>query len=98
MKRIMSLVVVAFAISSGVTYAADGPWGVRELKIAQDTALETFKEKMGDAFYNAIAGFSIDRNATGTSGRAKVIYQDGTEKKTVSYFCHVHEGTDIDCH
>lgn len=93
----MGLVVITFLVIGANVVAAE-TWGVKELRIAQEAALSHFKDVQGSSLYDAISGFSIERNSSGNSGRAKINYKEGDQVKSVSYFCHVHEGTEIDCH
>lgn len=78
------------------TFAAQ--WGVKELLAAQEASLEHLKSKAGDAAYDSVLGFSIDKNSQGTAAKAKITYMENGEKKTASYFCHEHEEDVIDCH
>ena len=76
----------------------DGKWGVKELKEAQDASLAAFKADKGEDALKSVVGFGIEANLQGVAGNATIIYKTDGVKKSVKYFCHVHEGEGIDCH
>ena len=89
---------VAIALVCATSAMAAEKWTVKELKVAQDVALETFKKDLGDKMYEQISGYAIEKNIQGTAGKAAITYVKGEEKVTVKYFCHYHEEDEIDCH
>lgn len=80
---------------SGPVFGAT--WGVTELTDAADSALGQLKSDEGQAAYDAVSGYSIERNTAGNAAKAKISYVVNGKSKVASYFCHEHGGT-IDCH
>lgn len=94
---IKKAVVTGLLVVSSLSFAGE-QWGVKELKVASDSALEKFKTDQGEEIFAAITGFGVDKNVQGNAGKARVTYKSGDTKKVVSYFCHYHDADEIDCH
>jgi hypothetical protein len=99
MKTKLHAFLAAGLLLAGLaTEANAAKWGPKELKVAQDAALSFFEAEMGSELFNAISGFSIERNVQGVAANAKILYVQGGVKKSVSLFCHEHGPDEIDCH
>ena len=76
-------------------------WDFKKLdEVLHKLVLEKYYvELTGDTDLAKVYGYSIERTTSGKAARAAVKYIDAEGvKKTQSYFCHVHEGEEIDCH
>ena len=98
--NLKKVVITGLLAVSGLAFAeGDAQWGVKELKVAADSALEKFKTDSGEDLFASVVGFGIDKNIQGTAGKFKLTYKDAEGvKQTVSYFCHNHGPDEIDCH
>jgi hypothetical protein len=93
MKTILLLVL---AITTGQAMAAT--WGVEEILESSQASALNIKAKFGQAAYDSVTGIAVTLNAQKVAANTKVTYVEMGQAKTVSYFCHQHSPTEIDCH
>lgn len=72
------------------------PFSVDDLHKAMKAATEAFKEEFGVALHDSISGYQM--NQLNEGGRAKIFYKEEGQAKIIEYFCHFHDGDEMDCH
>lgn len=67
-----------------------------QLHAAAKVCTETFKSEYGTAFHESIYGIQSTKGASGS--KVKLFYKQNNQNLSIEYFCHFHEGEEIDCH
>ncbi len=82
-------------LAAGSAQAAD--FTVEELHNSSLAATETFKTEYGANLHDAIYGMQVTKGRE--SGRVKLFYRQADVAKSIEYFCHYHDGSNVlDCH
>ena len=94
----LGLILFGATLAQAETYDVRGAWGPRELLAASKASVIAFQQKHGTAIFQTIVGISVTRTSQGNSAKAKIafVYQGATRLE--QFFCHVHDGREIDCH
>jgi hypothetical protein len=95
-KNLKKVVIAStlLAAFTGKVYA--NGFTTEQLHAAAKVGTETFKLEYGAAFHESIYGIQSTKGASGS--KVKLFYKQNNQNLSIEYFCHFHEGEEIDCH
>lgn len=88
----MKLLVLGF-LSFLPLHAFSQSFSLEQVRKSVELATEELASRVGQ---ENITAFTVSRTADGSS--IKIRYKQDEQAKDIMYFCHFHNGAEIDCH